>query len=264
MTGAPDEILSLRGVTLGFGGPPVLDGVNFTVRAGEAVVVLGPSGCGKSVLLKTLIGLLRPLDGEVWACGMRVDDRTEAELTDLRRRVSYCFQNGALFDSMSVGDNLAYPLREHRSAEEDEIAERVAEALERVGLAGKEDIFPAELSGGMRKRAALARAVITRPEVVLYDEPTAGLDPITARQINALMNELKTPPGGAPITTLTVTHDIESARHVGKRVALMEDGKISFTGGWAEAFSSANPLLRAFLLGHAPGDSAAQPDSHAR
>ncbi len=256
-----DDLLSLRAVTVGFGGPPVLDGADFSVRAGEAVVVLGPSGGGKSVLLKTLVGLLRPEAGEVWACGERVDARPEAELTALRRRVSYCFQNGALFDSMSVGDNLAYPLREHRSADEDEIAARVSEALERVGLAGKAEVMPAELSGGMRKRAALARAVITRPEVILYDEPTAGLDPITARQINALMNELKAAPGAAagsvPITTLTVTHDIESALHVGRRVALLEAGKISFSGDWAAAFASDNPLLREFLLGHAPGSSAA-------
>ena len=254
---APDDLISLRGVTVGFDGPPVLDGLDFGVRAGEAVVVLGPSGGGKSVLLKTLIGLIRPQAGEVHACGERVDDRREAELTALRRRVSYCFQNGALFDSMSVGDNLAYPLREHRSAEEDEIAARVAEALDRVGLGGKAGVMPAELSGGMRKRAALARAVITRPEVILYDEPTAGLDPITARQINALMNELKAAPGDAPITTLTVTHDIESALNVGRRVALLEAGKISFSGDWAAAFSCDNPLLRAFLQGHTPLGSAA-------
>ena len=257
MDPAAADLLSLRGVTVGFGGPPVLDGADFSVQAGEAVVVLGPSGGGKSVLLKTLVGLLRPEAGEVWACGERVDDRPESELTALRRRVSYCFQNGALFDSMSVGDNLAYPLREHRSAGEEEIAERVSEALERVGLGGKAEVMPAELSGGMRKRAALARAVITRPEVILYDEPTAGLDPITARQINALMNELKAAPGAAPITTLTVTHDIESALHVGQRVALLETGKISFSGDWAAAFKSDNALLRAFLQGHAPGGAEA-------
>ena len=256
-----NALLSLRAVTVGFGGPPVLDGADFGVQAGEAVVVLGPSGGGKSVLLKTLVGLLRPEAGEVWVCGERVDDRPEAQLTELRRRVSYCFQNGALFDSMSVGDNLAYPLREHRSASEDEIAVRVGEALERVGLGGKAEVMPAELSGGMRKRAALARAVITRPEVILYDEPTAGLDPITARQINALMNELKDAPGAAagstPITTLTVTHDIESALHVGQRVALLEAGKISFSGDWAAAFKSDNSLLRAFLQGHTVGGAAA-------
>jgi phospholipid/cholesterol/gamma-HCH transport system ATP-binding protein len=253
---APD-LLSLSAVTLGFGGPPVLAEIDFSVRAGEAVVVLGPSGGGKSVLLKTLVGLLRPQAGEVRACGERVDDRPEAELTQLRRKVSYCFQNGALFDSMNVGDNLAYPLREHRSAGEDEIHERVEEALARVGLGGKAGVMPAELSGGMRKRAALARAVITRPEVILYDEPTAGLDPITARQINALMNELKAAPGAAadapPITTLTVTHDIESALHVGRRVALLQAGKISFSGDWDAAFRSDNALLRAFLQGHTPG-----------
>ncbi len=248
---APETpLIEFRAVSKGFGGPPVLDALDLAVAAGESLVILGPSGTGKSVLLKTLIGLMRPDGGEVRVEGARVDDKPESALVELRRRISYCFQNGALFDSMSVEENLAFPLREHRAAEPDEIRARVADALARVGLEGKQGVMPAELSGGMRKRAAFARAVITRPAVILYDEPTAGLDPITARQINALMVEIGRGNGAGPITALTVTHDIESALSVGRRVALLDRGKIAFSGGWDDAFGSEQPLLRAFLQGH--------------
>ena len=251
-TPAPTPIIDLKAVTVDFGGPPVLDALDLTVAPKEALVVLGPSGCGKSVLLKTIVSLLRPRTGEVQVFGERVDDKSEADLIDLRRRVSYCFQAGALFDSMTVADNLAYPMREHRSADEGEIQARVEEALARVGLEGKGDVMPSDLSGGMRKRAAFARGVITRPEVLLYDEPTAGLDPITARQINKLMVELKGS-GESAITTLMVTHDIEAAMTTGARVALIEAGKIAFTGSWDEAFASDQPLLKAFLEGQHHG-----------
>lgn len=252
MNAAAPPIIELKAVTVDFGGPPVLDALDLTVAPQEALVVLGPSGCGKSVLLKTIVSLLRPRTGEVRVFGERVDDRRESDLIELRRRVSYCFQAGALFDSMTVADNLAYPMREHRSADEGEIAQRVEEALARVGLEGKGDLMPSELSGGMRKRAAFARGVITRPEVLLYDEPTAGLDPITARQLNQLMIELKGT-GESAITTLMVTHDIEAAMTTGARVALIETGKIAFTGGWDAAFASPLPLMKAFLEGQRHG-----------
>jgi phospholipid/cholesterol/gamma-HCH transport system ATP-binding protein len=251
-TPASAPIIELKAVTVDFGGPPVLDALDLTVAPQEALVVLGPSGCGKSVLLKTIVSLLRPRTGEVRVFGERVDNQGEADLIELRRRVSYCFQAGALFDSMTVADNLAYPMREHRSADEDEIAQRVEEALARVGLEGKGRIMPSDLSGGMRKRAAFARSVITRPEVMLYDEPTAGLDPITARQINRLMIELKGS-GESAITTLMVTHDIEAAMATGARVALIEGGKIAFAGGWEAAFASPLPLMKAFLEGQRHG-----------
>jgi phospholipid/cholesterol/gamma-HCH transport system ATP-binding protein len=251
---AATPIIDLQGVTVDFGGPPVLDALDLKVAPGEALVVLGSSGSGKSVLLKTIVRLLRPRAGSVTVLGERVDDQPEANLIDLRRKVSYCFQAGALFDSMTVAENLAYPLREHRSAEEDEIQTRVKEALERVGLADKGQVMPAELSGGMRKRAAFARGVITRPEVLLYDEPTAGLDPVTSRQINQLMVELKGKVGDEKaITTLMVTHDIEAARTAGGRVALIDAGKIAFEGTWEAAFASSHPLLKAFLEGQHHG-----------
>ncbi len=251
-TAAAAPIIDLKAVTVDFGGPPVLDALDLSVSPKEALVVLGPSGCGKSVLLKTIVSLVRPRSGEVQVFGERVDDQPEAELIELRRKVSYCFQAGALFDSMTVADNLAYPMREHRSADEGEIQERVLEALARVGLEGKGDVMPSDLSGGMRKRAAFARGVITRPEVLLYDEPTAGLDPITARQINKLMVELKGS-GESAITTLMVSHDIESAMATSARVALIEGGKIAFTGSWDDAFASPLPLMMAFLEGQRHG-----------
>ncbi len=232
-------IVSLRGVCKAFGAKRVLCGLDLEVRRGETVVVLGGSGSGKSVLLKHLNGLLRPDEGEVVVLGCNVALLGESELVPLRRQVSYIFQQGALFDSLSVAENVAFPLREHRALDGGELRERVAALLADVGLEGTEELLPAELSGGMRKRVALARGLALAPEVILYDEPTAGLDPVTGVAITALIKEVSRR-GGA--TSLVVTHDIAVARELGGSVAFLRDGLFAFTGALAEAAARDDPV----------------------
>jgi phospholipid/cholesterol/gamma-HCH transport system ATP-binding protein len=232
MSDAELEVVTLRDVRKSFGEKEVLCGINLAVRRGDTLVVLGGSGAGKSVLLKHINGLIRPDSGAVVVLGCGVSHRSESELVELRRRVSYVFQQGALFDSLSVGENVAYSLREHTDLPRDAIAERVAELLRRVGLAGTERLSPAELSGGMRKRVALARGLALEPEVILYDEPTAGLDPLTGAAITALIQEVGRTTGA---TSLVVTHDLAVARELGGRMAFLAEGKLPFVGSLAEA-----------------------------
>ena len=229
-----------------FSGRPVLAGVNLEIGRGESVVILGGSGSGKSVLLRHTIGLHRPDRGEVWVDGVEVSRCPEEDLLETRKKVGMLFQAGALFDSMSVYGNVAFPLHEHTDWEEDRVAARVAEVLHLVELSGVEDKMPADLSGGMRKRVALARAIALAPHAILYDEPTTGLDPITANAINRLIRGLQARLG---ITSIVVTHDIQSAFHVADRIAFLYEGKISFTGTPQEAEASREPLLREFLRG---------------
>jgi phospholipid/cholesterol/gamma-HCH transport system ATP-binding protein len=233
-----------RGVTKAFGANEVLRGVSLEVRAGETLVLLGGSGSGKSVLLKHLNGLLRPDAGSVEVEGTRLEGLDEDALVTVRRRVSMLFQQGALFDSLSVGDNVAFPLREHRVLGEDAIPARVAELLGLVGLEGTERLTPAELSGGMRKRAALARALALEPQVVLYDEPTTGLDPVVAAKINHLIRDLQRRLG---LTGVVVTHDLASAFYVGDRVAFLYEGRIRFVGTPADARAATDAPLHEFL-----------------
>ena len=232
-------VVSVQGVYKSFDGKPVLRGVDLAVRRGETMVVLGGSGSGKSVLLKHLNGLLRPDRGEVRVLGCDVARLDEAALVSVRRRVSYIFQNSALFDSLSVGENVAFALREHERLDEAAIAARVGALLESVGLAGTERLFPAELSGGMRKRVALARGLALDPEVVLYDEPTAGLDPRTGAAITALIKGIA---DGRGATSLVVTHDLAVARELDGRVALLRDGVFAFLGTLAEAAEQDEPV----------------------
>jgi phospholipid/cholesterol/gamma-HCH transport system ATP-binding protein len=232
MSETPASVVSVRSIRKAFGAHPVLDGVSLEVGLGETVVVLGGSGAGKSVLLKHINGLLRPDGGEVEVLGCPVSTLAEEALVGLRRRVSYIFQLGALFDSLSVGENVAFPLHEHTGLDDEEIEARVAAILGRVGLAGTEPLSPAELSGGMRKRVALARGLALEPEVILYDEPTAGLDPLTGLAITALIGEVtKT----TSATSLVVTHDLAVATRLADRVAFLAEGKFAFTGTLAEA-----------------------------
>jgi len=232
-------VLSVRDLHKSFGGHLVLDGVNLEMRQGETVVVLGGSGEGKSVLLKHVNGLLRPDVGEVTVLGQAVSLLSEDDLVELRRRVSYIFQQGALFDSLTVGENVAFPLREHMRVSETEVSGRVRALLERVGLEGTESLAPSQLSGGMRKRVALARGLALEPEVILYDEPTAGLDPLTGLAITALIGEVTRTTGA---TSLVVTHDLAVATRLDARVAFLSKGRFSFTGTVVEAAREEGPV----------------------
>ena len=224
--------LSVRSIRKAFGKHQVLDGVSMEVAPGETVVVLGGSGEGKSVFLKHVNGLLQPDSGEVEVLGCPVSRLDEDALVELRRRVSYIFQQGALFDSLTVGENVGFPLQEHTRLDDDEVAARVAALLDRVGLGGTERLSPAELSGGMRKRVALARGLALDPEVILYDEPTAGLDPLTGLAIVALIKEVTRSTGA---TSLVVTHDLAVATELADRVAFLAGGRFAFTGALEDA-----------------------------
>jgi len=232
MSEARSPVVEVHELRKSFGAHTVLDGVTLEMRPGETVVVLGGSGEGKSVFLKHINGLLRPDRGSVSVLGCSVSELPEHELVGLRRRVSYIFQQGALFDSLTVGENVAFPLREHAGLGDGEVGRRVAVLLERVGLAGTEALTPLELSGGMRKRVALARGLALDPEVILYDEPTAGLDPLTGLAITALIGEVTRTTGA---TSLVVTHDIAVAAKLADRVAFLSKGRFAFTGTMAEA-----------------------------
>jgi len=229
-----------------FGDNQVLRGVDLGVGRGETVVVLGGSGSGKSVLIRHTIGLHRPDSGEVWVDDVRIDGFDEEELIATRKKVGMLFQAGALFDSMTVAENVGYGLREHTGWDEERITERVREVLQHVELQNVEDLMPSDLSGGMRKRVALARAIAMAPQAVLYDEPTTGLDPITANTINLLIRGLQERLG---ITSIVVTHDIHSAFTVGDRIAFLHNGRIEFDGTVEQARQTTQPLLRNFLQG---------------
>ncbi len=237
-----------------FGGKVVLAGVNLEVREGETLVILGGSGSGKSVLLRHTIGLLAPDGGRVVVDGTDLTGLSEEALVPVRKKVGMLFQGGALFDSMSVYENVAYALREHTDLTEEGIASRVREKLALVDMdPSVEELMPSDLSGGMRKRVALARSIALEPRGILYDEPTTGLDPITAHAINGMIRSLQRT---LNVTSVVVTHDIASAFEVGDRVAFLHDGAMVFVGTVEEARSSSDPRLRLFLSGGSGGESA--------
>ncbi|HYR96145.1 MAG TPA: ABC transporter ATP-binding protein [Candidatus Binatus sp.] len=227
-----------------FGPKPVLRGLSLDVFTGETLVVLGGSGSGKSVLLKHMNALLLPDGGEVEVDGVSLGGLDEEALVPVRRNVAMLFQQGALFDSLTVGENVAYPLREHRVTPPTGVDARVGEVLAMVDLAGTERLMPAELSGGMRKRAALARALVLEPRALLYDEPTTGLDPVVAAKINHLIRDVQRRLG---ITSVVVTHDLGSAFFVADRIAFLHEGRIRFAGAPDEARRSTDPFLHEFL-----------------
>jgi phospholipid/cholesterol/gamma-HCH transport system ATP-binding protein len=243
-------MIEIRDLHKSFGAQRVLRGVNLDIQAGETMVVLGRSGTGKSVLLKLIIVLLRPDRGRIVVDGQDVNTLSYADLEALRKRMGMLFQMAALFDSMTVAENVALGLRESRALTEDQIAAIVAEKLSLVGLQGIESKRPSELSGGMRKRVGLARAVAMNPDYVLYDEPTTGLDPITARQINILIRELQ---AKLQVTSIVVTHDLHSAYQVGDRLCLLHEGRIYFSGTPEEMQESEDPVVRQFARGEAEG-----------
>jgi phospholipid/cholesterol/gamma-HCH transport system ATP-binding protein len=241
-----DTVVALKGVKKAFGDKRIYDALDLEVKKGETLTVLGPSGAGKSVLLKLIIGLQRPDAGQVLVDGVDVAALEEAELREVRRKVAMLFQGAALFDSMSVGDNVAYGLYEHFRWSEDKVRARVTECLEQVGLPGIEAMRPADLSGGMKKRVGLARALAPGPEIILYDEPTTGLDPTNTRRINELIRSLQETLG---VTSIVITHDIESALAVSDRVALLGGRKIALTVDGAQAKESPPPALEKFMNG---------------
>lgn len=243
-------MIEIRGLKKRLGGRMVLDGVDLDIEKGETIVVMGRSGSGKSVLLKHILGLMTPDAGSIKVAGDEVVGANESDLNRIRKRFGMLFQGAALFDSLTVGENVGMTLREHLHMKDDDVRARVIERLEWVGLKDVDRLKPSSLSGGMRKRVGLARAIAMDPEVILYDEPTTGLDPVTADAINRLIRSLQKRLG---ITSVVVTHDMASAFHVGDRVAMLHEGHIQFTGTVAETRETDNPLVRQFVEGSSEG-----------
>lgn len=227
-----------------FGGQPVLRGVNLTIERGESVVVMGQSGCGKSVLLKHIMRLMEPDHGRVILDGADLAELRESELTLTRRRIGMLFQSAALFDSMTVAENVGLGLKELREYTSSEITDIVRDKLEMVNLPDVGEKNPAELSGGMRKRVGMARAIAGDPEMLLYDEPTTGLDPITAERIDDLIVRLNT---RLKVTSVAVTHDLRSAFKIASRIVMLHEGRVTFDGSPAEMMRSDIPIIRGFL-----------------
>jgi phospholipid/cholesterol/gamma-HCH transport system ATP-binding protein len=237
-------------VTKAFGNRKVLDDVSFEVPAGAGFVILGRSGTGKSVTLRHMIALVRPDSGRVFVCQDEISALSGSPLSRVRRRIGFLFQNAALFDSISVGENVAFPLRRHTKMREQEIRTRATEKLAAVGLEGDYDKMPATLSGGMRKRAGLARALALDPEILLVDEPSAGLDPITAGEIDTLLGDLKRRGG---VTLVVVTHNIPSARRLGDELLMLHEGRIIARGSPGDMDRSTDDLVRAFMTSQHAG-----------
>ena len=244
-------MIETRGLTKRFGKNTVLNGVNLKVTDGQTLVVLGRSGCGKSVVLKHLIGLLKADAGEILVDGEDITGLPERKLTAVRRKIGMLFQSAALFDSMSVEGNLAFPLIEQGIRDGKEIRDRITEALDMVDLAGEEKKMPSDLSGGMRKRVGLARTVVGRPRCILYDEPTTGLDPITSDSINHMIRRLQRRLG---VTSIVVTHDMKTAFHCADQVALLHEGRVHFEGTVDGLRASKDPIITDFIEGRS-GDT---------
>ena len=234
----------LEGVSKTFGTRAVLDDVSFDVARGSGFIILGRSGTGKSVTLRHIVRLMRPDRGRVFVEGDEISALEGPELSRVRRRIGFLFQNAALFDSISVGENVAFPMRRHTKLSDREIKERATEKLAAVGLENEYDTMPAALSGGMRKRAGLARALALDPPIVLVDEPSAGLDPITAEEIDTLLLKLKDRGG---TTLIVVTHNIPSARRLGDELVMLHEGRVIVQGTAADLERSTEPMVRAFM-----------------
>ncbi len=247
-------LIQLKDLHKRFGRLVVLDGVNLDIEAGESVVVIGASGSGKSVMLKHIVGLLRPDKGEVWFDGQRIDTLPKKALMTVRERFGFLFQMGALFDSMTVEENVGFPVVEHTKLSPEEVHERVLHKMTMVGLPTVGKKMPAELSGGQRKRVALARAIALEPDVILYDEPTTGLDPIRSDVINELILKLKRE---MKVTSITVTHDMQSAFKIGDRIVMLHEGKIIFDGSPHDVQCCADPIVQRFVQGEATDEELA-------
>jgi phospholipid/cholesterol/gamma-HCH transport system ATP-binding protein len=239
-----DVFVEFQGVRKSYGPKNVLRGVDLKVYRGEVLVILGGSGTGKSVTLRHILGLEAPDDGRVLIEDEDITDLPEEELYRVRKKFGMLFQSGALFDSMTVFENIAFPLREHTDMSEEEVSRAVHEKLELVDLPGSEHLMPVDLSGGMRKRVGLARSIVLNPKMILYDEPTTGLDPITAQKINELIIDLQSK---LNVTSVVVTHDIQSAFSVGDRIAFLNQGVFEWVGTMDAARDTDHPQLREFL-----------------
>jgi phospholipid/cholesterol/gamma-HCH transport system ATP-binding protein len=239
-------LIKLVDIHKSFGDLKILDGFSLDVEEGETMCIIGFSGSGKSVAIKHIVGLLEPDSGTVWVDGLEVPTLTRTELYALRSKIGYVFQFAALFDSLSIGDNVAMGLRKEGKLSPPEISKRVSEALELVDLPYVEDKFPAELSGGMRKRVGIARAIARRPKYILYDEPTTGLDPVTSAVIDGLMIRLREKLG---VTSIVITHDMRSAYHVGSRIAMLYEGKVRQVGTVEEIRHTDDPIVCQFIEG---------------
>jgi phospholipid/cholesterol/gamma-HCH transport system ATP-binding protein len=241
-------LIELKNIFKRFGKLVVLKGLTLSIERGQSLVVIGASGTGKSVLLKHIVGLLRPDSGEVWIDGQGIDSLPERSLVDVRRRFGFLFQMGALFDSLTVAENVGFPLVEHTHKGSEEIAKIVAGKLRQVGLPEAGPKMPGELSGGQKKRVALARAIALDPEVILYDEPTTGLDPVRSDVINELILKLKRE---LNVTSIVVTHDMNSAFKVADRIVMLHEGHVIFDGTTAEIQRSTVPEVQRFVQGEA-------------
>ncbi len=239
-------MIQLKNVSKAFGPKKVLQGFTLDVPDGETMVIIGYSGTGKSVAIKHIVGLLEPDSGEVWVDGQRVDTMPRRELYAMRSKIGYVFQFAALFDSLTIGENVAMGLRKQGTLSDDEIRGRVGEALDLVDLPGVEARFPAELSGGMRKRVGIARAIALRPKYILYDEPTTGLDPVTSAVIDQLMGRMREKLG---VTGIVITHDMRSAYTVGTRIAMLYQGRVRWEGTVDEIHDTTDPIVRQFIEG---------------
>lgn len=240
-------ILSLQEIHKRFGTKKVHQGVSFDLREGEILALFGGSGTGKSVILRSMIGLEKPDSGKIIFEGNDIAAMKEEQLVDVRKKIGYVFQNGALFDSMTVEDNLLYPLAEHTTLTEEQMQERIKEMLELIGLQGSEKLLPANLSGGMQKRVGAARAIILRPKIILYDEPTAGLDPFNTQRLLDLMKRIQQ--RDAKNAAIFVTHDIPAAFQVADRVAILYNGKIHTIDLTENIKNSQDPFVQAFIAG---------------
>ncbi len=251
----PEAIVEIRSLIKRFGEKLVLDHVSLTIEKGKTTVIIGPSGCGKTVLIKHFNVLLRPSEGQVYFRGRRIDNLHERDLSEIRTHFGYLFQEGALFDSMTVAENIMFPIQQHfRVRNWGEVEDIVKAKLAMVGLDGFQNYYPANLSGGQRKRAALARAVALDPEVILYDEPTTGLDPIRSDIINELILKFERELG---ITTVVVTHDMKSAYKVAKRIIMLHNGKIIADGNADHIRNHPHPMVQQFIHGQVSEDDLA-------
>jgi phospholipid/cholesterol/gamma-HCH transport system ATP-binding protein len=243
-------MIKLVDIHKSFGKQKVLDGLNLDFEDGKTTVIIGRSGGGKSVLLKHIIGLMKPDSGQVLIDDVDMTKLNERDLNEIRKRFGMLFQEAALFDSMTVGENVAFPLREHTKMTEEEMGQIVADRLKSVGLTGVEEKMPSELSGGMKKRVGLARAIAMRPEIVLFDEPTTGLDPVMTEAINQLIMDTQK---NFNLTCIVISHDIESIFRVGHRIAMLYEGKIIEYGTPEEIRASTDPVMVQFLSGSVEG-----------
>jgi phospholipid/cholesterol/gamma-HCH transport system ATP-binding protein len=244
--------MKIRAVNLhkSFGENPVLRGVNLEVREGESMVVIGGSGSGKTVLIKCIIGLIRPDEGKIYVDGLEITSLNERKMNDVLKKFGMLFQWGALFDSLTVWENVGFGLRWQTHLTEEEIRKIASDKLELLGLKNVEDLMPSQLSGGMKKRVSLARAIAMEPEILLYDEPTTGLDPIMADAINDLIVQMKEK---LKVTSITITHDMKSAYKIGDRIAMLCQGKIIEVGSSEEIKNSLNPVVQQFIQGKSEG-----------